>query len=186
MIMRAFPWFGYERHGIEEQDLNGLRSQQAAELAAVRLGHRGKSQVARAARMLLAPLIEEAAVAEGDVLGGIDAQAGGSAVDPFRGAFELGVVADGRFVDDAVAFAVVPLGAPLFIAKGGDEAKREKDLGERVAVGDLGFRFDAVLVAVFAGAGVGAGACGSASSGRRSCGCAEFRCGRACWRSGVS
>ena len=80
----------------------------------------------------------------------------GSAVDPFGGAFELGVVADGRFVDDAVALAVAPLGAPFFIAEGGDEAEREKDLGERVAVGDLGFGFDAVLVAVFAGAGVGA------------------------------
>jgi len=101
--------------------------------------------------VLFAPEIEEAAVAEGDVLGGIDAQEGGGAVDPFGGAFELGVVADGGFIDDAMALAVGPLGAPFLVAKGGNEAEREKDFRHGSAVGDLGFGFDAVLVGVFAG-----------------------------------
>ncbi len=100
--------------------------------------------------MLFAPLIEETAVAEGDVLGGIDAEAEGGAVDPCGGAFELRVVADGGFVDDAVAFAVGPLGAPFFVAEGGYEAEGKKELGQRVAMRDQGFGFDAMLMAVFA------------------------------------
>jgi len=87
-------------------------------------------------------------------LGAVYAEAGGGEVDPLGGAFELGVVADGSFVDNAVALAVLPLGAPFFITERGDEAEGEKDLGQRVAVGDYGFGFDAVLVGVFAGANV--------------------------------
>ncbi len=43
----------------------------------------------------------------------------------------------------------VPFGTPFFIAECSDQAEGEKELGERGAVGDLGFGFDAVLVAVF-------------------------------------
>ena len=91
-------------------------------------GNSVKGEVGGGGAVLVAPLVEEAAIAEGDVVGGLEAEAGGGAVDPFGGAFELGVVADGGFVDDAMAFAVVPLGAPFFVAEGGDEAEREKDL----------------------------------------------------------
>jgi len=51
----------------------------------------------------VAPKIEETSVAEGDVVGRIDAQTGGGAVNPIRGAFELGIVADGGFIDHAMA-----------------------------------------------------------------------------------
>ena len=88
--------------------------------------------------VLLAPEVEEAAVAEGDVLGGVDAEAQSGAVDPFGGAFEFSEVADGGFVDDTVALAVGPLGAPFFIAEGGDETEGEEDCGKRIAIGDLG------------------------------------------------
>jgi len=104
--------------------------------------------------VLLAPLVKEAAVAEGDVVGGIDAETEGSAIDPFGGAFEFGVIADGGFIDDAVAIHAVfaevgPFGAPFFIAEGGDEAEGEKEVGERGAMSDLGFGFNAMLVAAF-------------------------------------
>ncbi len=102
--------------------------------------------------MLLAPLVKEAAVAEGDVVGGSDAEAERGAVDPVGGAFEFGVVADGGFVNDAVALRTVfagvgPFGAPFFAAECGDEAEGEKELGERGAVGDLGFGLNAMFVA---------------------------------------
>jgi hypothetical protein len=112
----------------------------------------GEGEVLGGGVALGAPEVEEAAVAEGDVLGWIDGEAGGGAVDPFSGAFELGEVADGGFIDDAVALAVSPLGAPFLVAEGGDEAEGEKDLGEGLAVGNFGFGFDAVLVDIFAGA----------------------------------
>lgn len=101
--------------------------------------------------MLLTPLIEEPAVAEREVLGRVHAEAFCGAIDPLRRALELGIIADRGFVDDAVAFTVMPLSAPLFIAEGWDEAEREKDAGQRVAVGDRGFNLDAVFVAAFAG-----------------------------------
>jgi hypothetical protein len=100
--------------------------------------------------VLLAPLVEEAAVAHRDVILGADAELKCCAVNPFCGAFELSVVADGGFVDDAVAFAVAPLGAPFFVAECGDKSKREKDIGEGVAVCDFSFGFDAVFVAILA------------------------------------
>lgn len=105
--------------------------------------------------MLRSPLLKEAAVAEGDVICRFDSQAGGGVVDPGGRAFELRIVADGGFVDDAVAFTVGPFGAPLFVAESGDESEREKDLFEHLSVGDLGFGFDAVFVSVFAGAALG-------------------------------
>jgi len=42
-----------------------------------------------------------------------------------------------------------------FRSGGGDQAEREKDFGEDFAVGDFGFGFDAMLVAIFAGSGIG-------------------------------
>jgi len=111
----------------------------------------GKGQVLCGAMAPLAPQVEEAAVTESDVLNGIDAEADGGAVDPLGCAFELGIVADGGFVDDAVAFTVGPLGAPLFVTEGGNQTERKKELLECVAVGDAGFGFDAMLVAVLGG-----------------------------------
>ena len=104
--------------------------------------------------MLVAPEFEEAAVAECDVLGGVDAEARCGSVDPLGGAFQLGVVADWSFIDDAMAFAIGPLGTPFLVAEGGNEAEREKNFGHRIAVGDFGLGFDAVLVGVFAGTNV--------------------------------
>ncbi len=107
-----------------------------------------KGKILRGGAMLLAPLIEEPAITESDVFGRIDPQALRDAVDPIRLTFELGVITNGSFVDDAMSFAVVPLGAPLLIAKGCYEAKREKHRGQDVAVGDPGLRFDTMLMAV--------------------------------------
>jgi len=67
--------------------------------------------------------LKEAAVAQGDVVGGLDGQTGGGAVNPIGGAFELGVIADGSLVYDAVAFARGPLCAPFFIAKRRNQAE---------------------------------------------------------------
>ena len=114
-----------------------------------------KCEVSGDGAVLEAPLVEEAAIAHGDVVGGAEADSGGGAVNPVRGAFEFGVVANGGLVDDAMSFAVMPFGAPFLVAEGGDEAEREEDLGESAAVGDLGFSFDAVFVGVFAGTVVG-------------------------------
>ena len=133
--------------------------------------------------MFLAPLIEKAAIAQGDVFPGCDSQAHGGAVNPFGRTFELCVVADGGLVDDAVAFAIVPLGAPLLVAEGSDKAKGKKDFSEGSAVGDFGFCFDAMLVAVFArtvgrDAFVGDGpAAGVAADAENFSACAHFSVG---------
>jgi len=111
-------------------------------------GDGGKGEIFNRAAVIDAPLVKETAVAEGDVAGGIDAETGGRAVNPIGRAFELGVVADGRFIDDAVPLAVGPLGAPFFIVESGDEAEGEKKLGERTALSDRGFSFDAMLVTI--------------------------------------
>ena len=76
-------------------------------------------------------------------------------VNPLRRPFELGKVADRGLIHNAMARTVFPLGTPLLVAKGRRQAERAKDFGHRVAVGDVGLGFDAVLVAVFAGANVG-------------------------------
>jgi len=57
--------------------------------------------------VLGAPLVKKAAIAQGDVVGLVDTEALGGAVDPFGRSFELGVVADGGFVNHAMAFAVL-------------------------------------------------------------------------------
>src|SRR5579863_6929134 len=105
--------------------------------------------------MLVAPLLEQAPVAERHVGGRGNAERRRDAIDPLRPAFEFGEVADGSFVDHAVALPVAPLAAPLFITERWNQAERMKDLGESVAVGNFGFGFDAMLVAVLAGAVVG-------------------------------
>lgn len=101
--------------------------------------------------MLVAPGLEETSVAESHVLCGSDAEPGGGAVDPGGRALQLRVIADGGFVDDAVALAVGPFRAPLLITKRSNQSKTEKKLGERIAVGDSGLGFDAVFVAIFTG-----------------------------------
>jgi len=105
--------------------------------------------------VLGAPLVKKAAIAQGNVVSLVDAKALGGAVDPFGRSFELGVVADGGFVNHAMAFAVLPLGAPFFVTKGGYKTQREEDLGESAAIGDFGLGFDAVLMAIFSRAVVG-------------------------------
>ena len=82
------------------------------------LGNGGKGQILRIRVALLAPQIEEASVAERDVLRGVDAEAGCGAIDPLGRAFEFGKIADGGFVDVAVTLPVGPLRAPFFIAEG--------------------------------------------------------------------
>ncbi len=98
--------------------------------------------------MLHAPLLEESAVTKGDVIRGIDAETQGCAINPLGGAFEFRKVADGCFIDDAVALAVGPLGAPFFITKRRNESKTKEKLCERIAVRDAGLGFNAVLVSV--------------------------------------
>ena len=107
----------------------------------------GKGHVCSGGALLFAPLVEQPSIAQRDVFFPIDAYPGGGAVDPFGRAFQLGVVADGRFVHHAMALAVGPLGAPFFIAEGGHQAEGEKNLLQRRAVGDFGLGLDAVLVA---------------------------------------
>ena len=113
-----------------------------------------ESEVFSVRAVLLAPKIKEAAIAEGEVPGRVDTETGGGAVDPLAGAFELGIVANGGFVDNAVSGPVRPLATPFFIAEGWDQAEGQKNLGEGLAVGDFGFGFDAVFVGVFSGASV--------------------------------
>ena len=104
--------------------------------------------------MIQPPLFEETTVAVRDVLAGLNAEQFRGTVNPIVRAFELGKVADGRFIHHAMAFAVLPLGAPFFIAEGRNQAEREKHMRQRVAVGNNRLRLDAMLVCVFARAGI--------------------------------
>ncbi len=105
--------------------------------------------------MLFAPEVEKSSVAEGDVLGAVDAEARGRLVDPRGRSFELGKVSNRRLVNHAVAIPGGPLGAPLLVAEGGYQVEGSEDLGKCFAVADLGFCLDAVLMAVFAGTCIG-------------------------------
>ena len=105
--------------------------------------------------MFLSPLLEETAVAQGDVLGAVNTETTGRPVDPFRGAFKFGEIADGGFVDDAMALSVFPFAAPLFIAKGRNKSKGTENLRQGLAVRNVGLGFDAVLVGILAGPLVG-------------------------------
>jgi hypothetical protein len=116
------------------------------------MGDGGESEVLGVAGMLFPPEIEEAAVAEGQIQIGADTETLGDAVNPLIRAFEFGEVADGGLIDDAMAVAVFPLRAPLFITEGSYQAKGEEDVFKRAAVGNFGLGFNAMLVAVFAGA----------------------------------
>lgn len=102
-----------------------------------------------------APLVEETAIAEGHEVGVREAEEISSAVNPFGGAFELGEEADGRFVDDAMTGGVGVFGAPLLVGEGRLVTDGGKDGGDGFAVLDLGFRFDAVLVALGWGIAIG-------------------------------
>ena len=95
----------------------------------------------------LTPLIEEAAIAEGEELAGVDAEFATGLVDPVRGTFELGIDADGGFVENAVAGGVSELSAPFFVDEGGLESELGEDMAEGLAVLDLGLGFFAVFVA---------------------------------------
>ena len=108
---------------------------------------------------MVAPHFEEAAIAERDILRGIDAETSRGPVNPCGRAFEFREAANGGFVDHAVTLAIGPLGAPLFIAKSSAEAERKKNLAQRAAIGNFGFDLDAVLVPAFnlIGAGCAAG-----------------------------
>jgi hypothetical protein len=99
--------------------------------------------------LLLPPQVEEPAVTERQILRLRHANSSCDAVDPLRRAFELGKISNRRLVDYAVPIALLPLGAPLLVAERRNQSERTKHLGQRVAVGDFGFRLDAVFVAVF-------------------------------------
>ncbi len=111
--------------------------------------HGGEGEIFDAAMVLLTPQIEKPAVAQGQIIGRGHAQVGGGAINPFGRALKLGVVTDGRFIDDAVALAVLPLGAPFLVAERGHQSQRTEDLGQGVAVGNFGFSFDAMFMAIF-------------------------------------
>src|ERR1700678_4423383 len=81
-------------------------------------GDSGEGKVLSQRAMPLPPRVEEPSVTERNVFCWIDAQPPCHAVDPLRRAFELGKVADRRLVHHAVAFAILPFGAPLFVVEG--------------------------------------------------------------------
>ena len=124
----------------------------------------GEGEVFGRAAGALLPVEEEAAVAFGEAGAGVDVELGEGLVDPCGGAFELGPVTDGGFVDDEVAEAGVvgcdgvrPLGAVLFIDEGRGVAELVEDLRESGAFCDDGFGLDADLVACGIGGVVGTG-----------------------------
>ena len=96
---------------------------------------------------VLTPLVEEAAVAEGDECRGIKAEFAAGSVDPFGRAFEFGIDADGGLVEDAVAGRVGILGAVFFVDKRGLEAELGEDVSDSLSILDLRFGFFALLVA---------------------------------------
>ncbi len=113
----------------------------------------GEGEVFGGAAGALLPVEEEFAVAVGEAGGVVDLEFGEGPVDPFGRAFELGVVADGGFIDDQVnggvrgGIGVGPLGAVFLVDEGGDVAELLEDGGEGGAIGDGGFSLDADLVA---------------------------------------
>ena len=108
----------------------------------------GKGEVLRWAAGLLFPLFEDAAIAEGHPVFVGDAELGGDAVDPLRGALEFGEDPERGFIHNAVARTLVvsPFGTPLFIAEDRDQSDGGEDLGQGGSIGELSFGFDAVLV----------------------------------------
>jgi hypothetical protein len=115
----------------------------------------------------LLPVEEEGAVAVGEAGGGIDVELGQGVIDPCGGALQLGVVANGRLVEDEVTTdgefvgkrwvgeeravdsgrGVGPLGAELFVAEDGFVSELMEDGGERGAVGEEGLGLDADFIA---------------------------------------
>jgi hypothetical protein len=150
------------RHGAKSEDALDDRTARPqpvsfaqALLLTARLADGIEGQVLGGGMMLLTPLLEEASVAQGHVFGMGYAEAHGHLVDPCSLAFQFGEVADGGLIYDTMSFAVAPLASPLLVAKGWNETQRAEDLRQRLAVGNLSFGFDAVLVPVFAGSIVG-------------------------------
>lgn len=107
-------------------------------------------QVLRAGVMLFTPLLKHAPVAQRQVLGTRYVQFCGNAVNPLGLALQFGEVADGRLVDDAVAFAITPLAAPLLIPESCHKAKGTENFRQRLAVGDFCLGLHAVLMKIFA------------------------------------
>src|SRR6202034_4896380 len=106
-----------------------------------------EGEIIRGASGAFAPLVEEAAVAQGEKVSRFDAQKATGCVAPRFGPFEFGVNADGRLVEDAVADGIGVFGAPLFINKGGSVPKLREDVANRLSVLDRSFRLLAMLVA---------------------------------------
>ena len=106
-----------------------------------------EGHVLRVAAGMLLPLLEEATVAEGGDVSVVHVECREHAVDPFRWPFELGVLADGRLVDDTVAFAIGPFAAPLLVNECEGVAEHFEDGGDRLAVLHCSFGFDAFFVA---------------------------------------
>ncbi len=100
--------------------------------------------------MLRTPQFEEPAVTERQVGRAIHSKPRRSPVDPFRRSFQLRVISDRCLIDYAMAFAVGPLAAPLFVPESSHQPDRQKHLRQHVAVGNFGFRLDSMLVRIFA------------------------------------
>ena len=113
-------------------------------------GYGGEGEVLRGTAGLLAPLVKEATVACSQLLACGDTELAGDTVDPLGRPFELCKAADGSLIDDAMAIAVGPFGTPFFVPECGEESDRGENSSERVAVGNLGFGFDAMFVAILA------------------------------------
>lgn len=110
-------------------------------------GFGGEGHVTGRASGGLAPVLEEASVAESHQRRRFEAEPGAGCVDPLRRAFQFGEGADGRFVEDAMAGFVGVFGAPLLVDKDRLVAKLGEDHAERLAIGDFGLGFDAAFVA---------------------------------------
>jgi hypothetical protein len=117
-------------------------------------GYFGEGEVLGWAGGALLPIKEQLSVAVGEAGGWIYVEGGEGLVDPGGGAFEFGIGADWRLVDDEVCHRVGvracwmrPLGAVFLVGESGSVAELLEYLGHGFAFGDDGFGFDADLVA---------------------------------------
>lgn len=106
-----------------------------------------ESHVARGASGFLAPVLEEPSITKGHQRGRVEAEAGGDGVDPFLRPLQFCEIADGGFVEDAMARSIGVFGTPLLIDKDRFVSELAEDDSKSVAVGNFGLGFYAAFVA---------------------------------------
>lgn len=110
-------------------------------------GNRREGKVGGRAAACGAPVIKKPPIAERDQFGGIEAQAVAGRVNPLSRALKLGEEANRRLIDYAMAAGISIFCPPLLVGEGRTVSELAEDDRHRIAIGDLGFCFDAVLVA---------------------------------------